>query len=414
MVKRRILILAILIVVTALVMPGLGAAEKKTPKSIKVASVLSITGPFAGLGKQCERAYKVWVEKINADGGIYVKKFGKKIPVELKIYDDESSGVRTQFQLEVANQWGALVNLGGIGCSSFEMGTPMAQKNRMVWLGPGCGGWMPHQLGNKWMFNTLLKTPFLDVVFYMLMDQPEKTRPKKVAIFEINQLDCNEAALAWRQTAMKLGFPVVYHRKYAAGTKDFSALVTGAKKAGAEIVLGFPLPMGGPAIVKQMKMLDFNPKLIFFVRAPLAPNFAKDLGPISDYVCYSTYYDHKLLTAGNEDFVERHKEKYGFPPLPLTGPPYACAQVLAHAIESAGTLDRTAIRDAVRDTDMETVQGRIRFTPEGYAFELLSVIAQYMNQRTNVVYVRDWSKQYVENGQVKLVKFKYQLPWSAR
>ena len=34
--------------------------------------------------------YKMWVEEVNAKGGIYVKEYGKKLPVELIIYDDKS------------------------------------------------------------------------------------------------------------------------------------------------------------------------------------------------------------------------------------------------------------------------------------------------------------------------------------
>lgn len=414
MAKKWLLILGSFCLALALAGPNLAGAEKKAPKSIKVSSVLSFGGMFAGLGKQCQRSYTIWLEDVNGKGGIYVKEYGKKIPVEIKFYDDESNGVRTQFQLDVANEWGAVANLGGIGCSSFEMGTPMAQKNKMVWIGPGCGGWMPHQLGNKWMFNTLTKTKILDIVFYMLMEQPKETRPKKVAIFEINQLDCIEAALFWRQTAKTLGFEVVYDKKYAAGTKDFTALITGAKGAGAEILLAYPTPVGGPAIVKQMKMLDFGPKVIYFVRAPMAGNFGPDLGPLADYVSSSCDWHYKMNTPGNQRFVKRHKEKYGMNPPSLTGPGYVAAQVLEDAIKRAGSLDRKAIRDAMQKTDLETISGRVRYAPEGYRHECMSTVFQYMGGDHDMVYVREWSRHYVKNGMIKLAKFKYAPPWSER
>jgi ABC-type branched-subunit amino acid transport system substrate-binding protein len=34
--------------------------------------------------------YKMWVDELNQDGGIYIPSIGKKLPVELKIYDDKS------------------------------------------------------------------------------------------------------------------------------------------------------------------------------------------------------------------------------------------------------------------------------------------------------------------------------------
>jgi ABC-type branched-subunit amino acid transport system substrate-binding protein len=35
-------------------------------------------------------AYKVWVEDVNKDGGIFVAEYGKKLPVEMLVYDDQS------------------------------------------------------------------------------------------------------------------------------------------------------------------------------------------------------------------------------------------------------------------------------------------------------------------------------------
>ena len=76
----------------------------------------------------------------------------------------------------------------------------------------------------------------------------------------------------------KGGFEVVFHKKYPFGTKDFSALITGAKSAGAEILYAYPIPPEAPTILKQMKELDFNPKVTFFFLGPLSVlNYSKRL-----------------------------------------------------------------------------------------------------------------------------------------
>ena len=51
------------------------------------------------------------------------------------------------------------------------------------------------------------------------------------------------------------------------GTKDFSAMVTGAKNAGADILIAYPVPPEAPTILKQMKELDFKPQVTYFIRA---------------------------------------------------------------------------------------------------------------------------------------------------
>ena len=40
------------------------------------------------------RVYQMWVDEINADGGIYVEEYGKKLPIEFIQYDDKSTSPR--------------------------------------------------------------------------------------------------------------------------------------------------------------------------------------------------------------------------------------------------------------------------------------------------------------------------------
>jgi branched-chain amino acid transport system substrate-binding protein len=410
--KRSLVLVVCVCLALAFGAPNMAGA-KEAPKTIKISSVLSFGGMFAGLGKMCKNAYELWLEKVNSNGGIYVKEYGKKIPVQIKYFDDESNGGRTQFQLDAANDWGAVANLGGIGCSSFEMGTPMAQKNKLVWIGPGCGGWMPHQLGNKWMFNTLEKTKDFGLILQAISKMPEATRPRKVAIFEINQLDCNEAALFWRNAAQMHDFEVVYDRKYAAGTKDFSAMITAAKGAGAEILLSYPTPVGGPTIIKQMKMLDWNPKVIFMSRAPMTPKFS-DLGRLSDYVTCISSWLPSMKFPGCQEFVQKYTKTYGSTPAVLAGPAYIAAQVLEDAINRAGCLDRKAIRDAIAASNLMTIGGIVKYTPNGSRDECGLFVFQWYNNKTEVVAMAEWCKPYVKEGYIDLGKFRLAKPWSER
>lgn len=398
--------------VTLLLVLGSGSNAQAAPKTIKISNVVSLTGKMAANGLPCKNAYEILVDKINAAGGIYVKEYSKKIPIELRILDDESDGLKTQAHLEVANSWGAVGNLGGLGCASFEMGTPICQKNKMVWVGPGCGGWMPHQLGNKWLFSVFHKTPFFSpMVFDMILQQPEP-RPNKVAIFEINQLDCQESALYWRQAALKHNFKIVFDKKYPPGTKDFSALITGAKAAGAEILLAYPIPPNGPAIVKQMKELDYSPKVCFWVRAPESATFGPSLGALSDYMCTPVAWSNKLKIAGNDYINAQYKKRHNRQAEPIVGSAYAAGQVLFGAIERAGTLDRKAIRDAVRATDVETVCGRIRFSDQGWALDRALFVLQWMGGGLDVVYYNEPAEKYKQY--IPKVALKWQPKWSER
>jgi branched-chain amino acid transport system substrate-binding protein len=382
------------------------------PDTIKVSAVLSLTGGMADQGVQLKEGYEILVAKINAGGGVYVKEYGKKIPIELRVLDDESSGQKTQTQLEAANSWGAVANFGGLGCSSFEMGTPICQKNKMTWIGPGCAGWAPHQQGNQWLFSVFTKTPFMSpMVFEMIQEQP-KPWPKKVAVFEINQLDASEAMASWTETAKKGGFEIAFHQKYPVGTKDFSAMITGAKAAGAEILLAYPIPPEGPAIIKQMKELDFSPKVVHFARAPEGASFGPSLGPLADYVTLPIAWSDKYQFPENDYMIAKFKEKTGKGPDLVAGNAYCSGQILVAAIEKAGTLDKTAIRDAVKATDMMTVSGPIKFSDVGHSDPKVLVIAQWFGGDRKIVYTNAFGKTFPKD--VPVTPLKWMPKWSER
>jgi branched-chain amino acid transport system substrate-binding protein len=69
---------------------GIVVHAKEAPKTIKVGSACSLTGPFGSGGAMAKAGYEIAIEHINAKGGVFVNEFNKKIPLELILLDDES------------------------------------------------------------------------------------------------------------------------------------------------------------------------------------------------------------------------------------------------------------------------------------------------------------------------------------
>jgi branched-chain amino acid transport system substrate-binding protein len=91
---------------------------------------------------------------------------------------------------------------------------------------------------------------------------------------------------------------------------------------------------------------------------------------------------------------------------------YAGAQVLFAAIEKAGTLDREAIRNAIATTDMQTVCGRIRVSPQGWAVDRLVLFLQWMGGERHIIYYNKPGEKYEKY--IPKVAMKWQVPWSSR
>ena len=68
-----------------------GAHAQTVPSEIKIGSLYASSGPFASISMPVYYTLKLWVDRTNAAGGVFVKPYNKKIPIKLISYDDQSS-----------------------------------------------------------------------------------------------------------------------------------------------------------------------------------------------------------------------------------------------------------------------------------------------------------------------------------
>lgn len=70
---------------------GTQAFAADAPAEIKIGTLYASSGRYASISMPVHSALKLWVEQKNAEGGVYVKAFDKKIPIKLVAYDDQSN-----------------------------------------------------------------------------------------------------------------------------------------------------------------------------------------------------------------------------------------------------------------------------------------------------------------------------------
>ena len=165
-------------------------------------------------------------------------------------------------------------------------------------------------------------------------------------------------------------------------------MILAAKNSNAEVVLAYPAPPDGIAIFKQMKELDFNAKFYYFIRAPDGGVWGQNLGKDGDYVVNTPGWNSQLKFDGVDKLVQAHQAKYNKPAEALVGPAYSQVQILADAIERAGKLDREALRGALAATNMNTVEGPVKFNPDGSGQVLVSA-NQWQNGKQMLIWPKD-------------------------
>ena len=359
------------------------------PAEIKIGAVIPLTGRYAAGGALIKGGYEIAQDDINAAGGVEVKQFKKKIPIKINILDDASDPTQTVSRLEQHYAAGVLAYLGGFASDLHAAAAAIAEKNKTPYLGVAFALYSVHQKGYKYLFSPFPKSPGLTKAWFDLMDA-QSPKPLKLALF-VEKTDWGtEMRELWRKEAAARGYQVVADEEYASpGSTDLSPMILKAKNAGAESVLSIPSPPDGTLLLKQMKELDFNPKIAFFVRAADSPTWGTNLGKDGDYVALSPGWNNDLKFEGITQFNTKYQTKYNTPALSVSGPAYVATQILADAISRAEKLDRDSIRDAITKTDMKSsLIGPVKFNPDGTGVVQI-VVAQWQNQKMVSVWPKD-------------------------
>jgi len=382
-----------------------GIATSQTPQTISFGAAISLSGPYSNLGHQIKAGYEIAVEDINRTGGIFVKAYGKKIPLEVIVQDTESIPMKAVSRMEWLYTEKKVVAYGGEG--NIVNGQGVAEKNKVPAFAIAAPHLRPHERGLKYWFSPFGKSPDIaghvcDVLDTISSDK----RPKIASIFK-EQEDCGvEQAEAFRKVLLQRGYKVAVFEKYPRMTKDFSPIIMAAKNTGAEVVLSSPIAPDGMTMMRQMKELDYNPKTVVVIRGAEDLSWGKALGRVGDYVIISGMtWHHSVKFPGVDKLNAAHQSKFGRPADVMTGSAYASIQILVAAIEKAGTLDTTKIRDAISDTDMMTVIGKVKFRPDGTLIDPCPAVVQWLDGNRRLV----WPKEFRETP------FVYPIPlWKDR
>ena len=378
---------------------------KKEKTEILIGTNLPLTGILAGAGIEQRWAYQTAVDDLNKAGGIFVKEYGKKLPVRLIVADDASDPGKAAAAVErLIKQKKVDLLLGGFAAPFGVIpGCITAEKYRKYYHTSIC--LIPPWLEHKFKWSTLY---FFDLeqacsVPYEIWNSiPEAERPKKPALIMEDTFDGRAFAGLFRNLAKKYGYQFVLDEPWAVGAKDYSAQIIKAKSLGVDSILIFGADTDVITFVRQMKENNLNVKYFHGWKGTWAGEFWKALGKDAQYILCDGFWSMDFPFPGAREIGERyydHFKKYSV----SVGAIYALCEILWQAIEKAGTLDSTKVRQAVLDNEFETVNGKVKYDKDGVAI-FTSTASQWWNGKQMTVYPFNWSKY----------KIKLAPPWNKR
>ena len=366
--KRRWLSRAALLAATVTVgiaglIPGAYAQQP-----IKIGLSIAQTGQGGSGGRAALLALRIWVEDVNARGGL----LGRKI--ELIAYDDQSSAATTP------GIYAKLLDVDKVDLIIAPYGTvptapimPLVKQRDLLLMG-NFSFQVNHKVHHDMYFNN---SPWNDAASWSdgFFKLGQAAGAKTVAFLAADQEFAQNLENGAKAIANKLGLKTVYEQNYPPTTVDFSAMVRAIRAARPDIVFVMSYPNDSVAIVRAVNEIGVGGSVKLFGGGMVGLQFTpimESLGSmLNGIVNYNTYVPEKTMEfPGVKEFLSRYAAKAAeakVDPLGYYLPPfnYAIGQMLEQAITATKSLDHKKLADYLRTHEMKTIVGPIRFGKDG-------------------------------------------------
>lgn len=344
------------------------ASPVAAQETLKIGAAVSLSGNFSREGGLLRDGYELWKEKVNEAGGLKVG--GKTYKVEMIYYDDESKAQTSAQLTEKLVSDDKVSFLFGPYSSGIATATAViSERYKALTLAPMATANSLYARGYKYIFTP---SPLADQGLVPILELAAGLNPKpsSVAIVGPDDLFPNITGEGARKKAEALGFKVVYTGKYPKTATDLSAVSTQIKSAAPDIILATGYVQDSILLVKSLRELQVPAKLVGLATAVGVQDFRAALGPSANGIMGVDYWVPTLtwkdpVFGDSAGFAKAFEDKYKKAPTFHAASGTATGVIFQLALQKAGSVDATAVRDALLSLEGETFYGRFKFDANG-------------------------------------------------
>jgi len=359
-------------------------------KEVLVGGAISQTGRYAEPAGRQVNSIKLWVDEVNARGGL----LGRKIKLILL---DDKSDTQTAIKLyeKLITEDKVEVLLAPYSSGITEAVANVNERYKMPFVAYGAASTPIWEKGRKYIFNIIA---FAEDYQKGAVHLAKQIGVKRAAVIGEDSLFPRMSAKGAKDWAKKLGIEIVVEENYPLKQTDFTALLQKIKAAGAEAIFSNSYFADAAAQMRQLREQNINLKLFASTVGPGLPAFAEQLGNTAEYVLGFSQWEplpQVLKHPGMKEFIEAYEKRYGEKPNYHAGTAYSSMQVTEAAIKKAGSFDNQKIRDALATIEVHTVLGRYKVNAKGMN-EHEGLTFQILRGQRRIVWPEKWAETKAE------------------
>jgi len=368
--------------------------------SITIGVVLPTTGSESKPGQYQKEGIELAIKQINDAGGIMVKSKGKKFKINEIFYDDGTDSKKSASLVERAmSSDNAVAVLGGYSTALGTAESVNADRYKTPWITTGAGATAIFGKGYQYAFGTLSPVALIGTTsaefLGSLVDQGKLKKGLKVAMVVENTDHGTDYVNGFNEwTGKHPGyFQVVLNEKFELGATDFSSILQKVKTSHADIFLSDAHLPDYITMHRQYLQNGLHHEMISYgARGPEAAA-RQALGAGTDYIFAGIWWSSKLPYPQAKKFAADYKAFTGHDVDSwYAAPAYDAVRILAKAIETAGSLDKDKIRDALKKvelTDSVLPGQKLKFAANGQAEYPFVITQNKPDNKVDIVFPKD-------------------------
>jgi len=345
---------------------------------VKIGMSMPQTGSLGAGGQAALVALRLWVDDVNQRGGLMNRK------VELIAYDDQTNpanvpGIYTKL-LDVDKVDLLIAPYGTVPTAPIM---PMVKQRGLLLMGNFSFQVNAKVQHDMWFNNA----PWNDASSWSdgFFKAGQNVGAKTVAVLAADNDFAQNLANGARALAQKAGIKSVYDQNYPPTTTDFSSLIRGIRAAKPEMVFVMSYPNDSVAIIRAVNEIGVGSQVQIFGGGMVGLQFTPimtSLGSLLNGVLNYNSYVPGMKYPGIEDFLGRYTKRAQeakVDPLGFYLPPfnYAIGQMLEQAVGATRSLDHKTLASYLRQNEMKTVVGPIKYGKDGEWANARVVQAQF-------------------------------------
>ena len=324
--------------------------------SIKIGFNAPLTGFAAADGNSALVGAKLAVEQVNAGGGI------NGDDIELVVYDDQASPKEAApLAVKMTTQDEVTAGISGSYSGSTRAAATIFQENSVPYI----SAYAVHPditRAGDYVFRTSFMGEVQGRAGAKLIG--DVMGLKRVALITLNNDFGKSLATGFKEKAADFGIEITGEYEYSIKDREFGPIVSKVRSDDPDAIYASGYFFTAGPLVRQIRAAG--------IAAPVigqegydSQKFIEIAGPDAEGVIITTSLDRDSSNPITQAFIKGFEEKAGYPTDMVAASAHTAVLVMAEALKTAGTGDRTALRDAIAASSVDASTGHISFNALG-------------------------------------------------